>query len=140
MNCVLAQFLSLAMAVHSVLGCCWHDARSVSTPHGSRNAGGCVCHSHAHSLAESALPDAPAKEAPQRDHECHGTKCVGVLAEESQELEQSVGSDSLWQVQAALVVHIADIESREDRWREDVLASAPMCPVRTHLFLGVLLI
>jgi hypothetical protein len=156
MSNLLVCLLTIATAVHSVFGCCWHHARALegNKPSKQLATGHCSCQLHAHSHADvSTLRHGSARDRvdaeqettasipsdqPRRDHPCHNSKCVSVLAEKTPDPGRadrlpSVGDVPLVTEQTAEVLALTSSG-------EPLLDFQTARPIRAHLFLRVLLI
>jgi hypothetical protein len=160
MNQLLAILLTCATAVHSVFGCCWHDAlmaADVGEQSKQPAATSCSCHFHSHTPSKKkASRDAsepsnvaaardsnpvglPSGNRPAPDHECHNSKCVSLLSEQAPDVGNSDGRLSVGATPATVTVQIGSIEFPLGS-AEHFLDSEATRPIRAHLLLRVLLI
>lgn len=157
MNQLISLVLTFATAVHTVFGCCWHHAQVGGEGSQSVAATECSCHSNASANCKVRSPrdqnppssvsdsgklapaSVPLDRPSPRDHQCHGSKCVGLLAKETQDVDNAGAFCPVGPAPATITGQFVSVDSL-DGSRKHLSLHEPVRPIRAHLLLRVLLI
>jgi hypothetical protein len=160
MHRVLVSLVIFATAVHTVFGCCWHHAHAAPRDHGhalGAIASGCACDSQrqghlpsdaacrseqessAAEVEQHAFADGAIQGAAPRESECDGGECVWLLPEKSENFGKATDQTPAGPV-FALAAEPAPSVAPGDGRGERLLVYEVLRPVRTHLWLQILLI